>query len=140
MYVPWDLTAIIFPSENPVFKISTDTWTLIMQSDVSDNYEELASWTNEYHGEFYDQAIMRDIARWSLKYKKGFKKFIAQFELKGDIKKLELLGFVIHQSGYYDEFVEDYKSDSSASIKLIINKATDDKNNVEKYLQNKKSN
>ncbi|MEZ4821530.1 MAG: hypothetical protein R2942_03600 [Ignavibacteria bacterium] len=49
--------------------MSKDTWLIIMKSDITNDYEKLANWIDDYHGEMYDQQVLSDVASWSLKNK-----------------------------------------------------------------------
>ncbi|MEZ4689078.1 MAG: hypothetical protein R3A12_02430 [Ignavibacteria bacterium] len=66
-----------------------------MKSDITNDYEELANWIDDYHGEMYDQQVLSDVASWSLKNKTGFKKLMHFMEKDSSKKKFEILGFVI---------------------------------------------
>ena len=109
-----------------------------MKSDITNDYEELANWIDDYHGEMYDQQVLSDVASWSLKNKTGFKKLMHFMEKDSSKKKFEILGFVIHQSGQYEDFKKEYENDTSGAIKSILEKSAEDKRNVEMYYKKMK--
>ena len=71
-----------------------------MKSDITNDYEELANWIDDYHGEMYDQQVLSDVASWSLKNKTGFKKLMHFMEKDSSKKKISQM----FQSNCYNRY------------------------------------